>query len=126
VQAGGGGGGQSGRWRTLLANALDRRVVFSDRNSAFGAAIIAAESTGWLTEFAGRDRVQLSRAEPDTLARDMLAVRLSRFNELSAALARQPVALQWVRVAVLDCLPRDGEPRLARSDSNAGPQPTRA
>jgi xylulokinase len=83
----GGGGGRSERWRSLLANALDRSVVFSDRDSSFGAARIAAEAAGWFKLFAENDRVQASKTDPDPSARALTDARHSRFSELAAILA---------------------------------------
>ncbi|MGB4136357.1 MAG: FGGY family carbohydrate kinase, partial [Microbacterium sp.] len=43
----GGGGGRSAVWRQIVADAFGRPVAFSDRDSSFGAALIAAETDGW-------------------------------------------------------------------------------
>jgi xylulokinase len=82
----GGGGGRSARWRGLLANALDRSVIFSDRDSSFGAAAIAAESAGWIVEFHANDDVKPAQSHPDLSLRASIAQRHSRFTALVASL----------------------------------------
>lgn len=84
----GGGGGRSARWRTIIATALERTVSFTDRDSSFGAALIAAESASWADVFAAADTSSALLAEPDPALLPLLRSRRERFRELSGALSR--------------------------------------
>lgn len=83
----GGGGGRSTRWRQLLANALGRPVLFSDRDSSFGAAALGAQSAGWYGRFEANDSLSSIEALPDASLSHLTSTRRSRFNQSAEALA---------------------------------------
>lgn len=78
----GGGGGRSERWRGLIASAFGRPVSFADRDSSFGAAVIAAESAGWADEFAAANSAEAVVTQP-TLELDE---RRTRFEDARTSL----------------------------------------
>jgi sugar (pentulose or hexulose) kinase len=88
----GGGGRRSGTWRRIIATALDRPLLFSDRDSSFGAAVIAAEGAGWRDVFEAADEHPAIVTEPDAAGVPALAACRARFRGLSADLAAVPRA----------------------------------
>lgn len=83
----GGGGGRSALWRSILATVLGRTVVFTDRDSSFGAALIAAESAGWSAAFAAADSALRQVTEPDAALAALTRERHARFAALTEALS---------------------------------------
>lgn len=81
----GGGGGRSPVWRQILADALDRPVSFSDRDSSLGAALIAAEAAGWADEFHAADVTVTLITEPQDAAG--ARSRLERYRDAAARFA---------------------------------------
>lgn len=81
----GGGGGRSTLWRLILACATERPVLFTDRDSAFGAAVVAARADGWYERFTAADSEPATRTDPDPDWLPRLRDRQSRFEELLAA-----------------------------------------
>ncbi|MDR1711606.1 MAG: hypothetical protein LBR58_07125 [Propionibacteriaceae bacterium] len=82
----GGGGARSEKWRALLATALDRPVRFKDRDSSFGAAVLAAEAVGWHSEFESHDRTKADMVEPIPELRKIIAERKRYFAQLNEIL----------------------------------------
>jgi len=82
----GGGGGASPRWRQLLADALQRTVVYTDRDSSFGAALLAAESAGWAERFRAADQSPTVLTDPGD-GSQRTRRRLARYRDLTARLS---------------------------------------
>lgn len=82
----GGGGGRSPVWRQILADVFDRPVAFSDRDSSFGAAYIAAEQAGWSAVFDAQASADEAIAQPDESRRALTAERRDRFSSYASRL----------------------------------------
>lgn len=86
----GGGGGRSARWRSIIASAVGLPVVYSDRDSAFGAAVIASEAADWTDAFRSSERVSRERSSPDPQIAAIMRARRTRFDVASRSLGDAP------------------------------------
>lgn len=78
-------GGRAGRipgLRALIAAGLDRPVRFSDRGSAFGAAVLAAQTAGWYDDFLARASETTAPTTPDARLAAQLVPRMRRYDQL--------------------------------------------
>lgn len=83
-----GGGSRDRRFRQLLADVLDRPIAYSDRDSAFGAAALAAQAIGWRElGTATIDHRDNDFVEPDAQRRAVVAGRRARFDDYRSRLS---------------------------------------
>jgi len=83
----GGGGGRNPLWRKIIASAFGRNVFYNDRDSSFGAAVVAAEGDGWWTGSASDDTASGVVTDPDPSMVVAMVDRRQRFESISRALA---------------------------------------
>lgn len=83
----GGRAGSLPALRALLAAALDRPITYLARDSAFGAAAIAAQGAGWFDEFSANDASRPVTSDPDQGLTQRLESRAAVYDDLLRRLA---------------------------------------